>query len=501
MSPRIRVLLFAAVGAALGIYIGVDLADESYGLAVLVALVALWIIAERASKSPPEAWLMGVLIVGYIVGNRGFAQIQPSPSIPLLPAEAVLLVAVPLLIARSAIKQANAFRKDFLNIAILIWVIFGAIRLPIDIGRFGVLALRDFAMAYYAVYFFIAQALGDNVTSTRVLTRSFTVAFALLIPTVISIQISPDFLYDHFTWSGVPIIYHKSDLIATSLAAGFFWLWTRGNASGNRIWFVLSATSLLLIGLMASPRAAMTAIAVTTVVWLLAGRWKIAVAQVGIVSVAAILGIAALSFTGKDLKTSIPYSMYEHAISIFDPAGTGTYINGESGDPGSNNQFRLVWWRDVIGQTLSTNPAFGLGYGADLSTQFLIDYDLISDETFAARSPHSMIVTVFGRTGVVGLAAWLVVIAAISQAIWRLIKSGEPDGSGLASVVCVVGTSACFGVVLEGPMGAVLFWTALGLANSRLKQSSTSGETRPVTEASPQAPDDWQVAKAGTFDT
>jgi hypothetical protein len=58
MSPRIRVLLFAAVGAALGIYIGVDLADESYGLAVLVALVALWIIAERASKSPPEAWLM-----------------------------------------------------------------------------------------------------------------------------------------------------------------------------------------------------------------------------------------------------------------------------------------------------------------------------------------------------------------------------------------------------------------------------------------------------------
>ena len=25
--------------------------------------------------------------------------------------------------------------------------------------------------------------------------------------------------------------------------------------------------------------------------------------------------------------------------------------------------------------------------------------------------------------------------------------------------------SACFGVVLEGPMGAVIFWTLLGIAN------------------------------------
>ena len=27
--------------------------------------------------------------------------------------------------------------------------------------------------------------------------------------------------------------------------------------------------------------------------------------------------------------------------------------------------------------------------------------------------------------------------------------------------------SACFGVVLEGPMGAVVFWTILGLAHSQ----------------------------------
>jgi hypothetical protein len=29
----------------------------------------------------------------------------------------------------------------------------------------------------------------------------------------------------------------------------------------------------------------------------------------------------------------------------------------------------------------------------------------------------------------------------------------------------VILTSACFGVVLEGPMGAVVFWSVLGLAN------------------------------------
>ena len=37
--------------------------------------------------------------------------------------------------------------------------------------------------------------------------------------------------------------------------------------------------------------------------------------------------------------------------------------------------------------------------------------------------------------------------------------------------------SACFGVILEGPMGAAVFWTLLGLANSAGDHSNEHAET------------------------
>jgi hypothetical protein len=490
MNPRLRLWLFVLGGAALGTYIGVEIADESYGWATVAALAGCWIMVERMSDAPPDAWLVAGLLVGYIIGNRGFAQIQPAGRIPLLPAEAALLVAVPALVVRMALKRAAGLRKDFLNCSILVWVVIGAARLPLDMNRFGVIALRDFAMVYYAMFFFVAQALGAHRASSRVIMGALTIAFLGLIAAVVSIEIAPDFLVDNFTWRGIPIIYHKSDLIATSLAAGFFWLWTRLNKSANRIWILPAACSLLLIGAMASPRAAMAAIAATTVLWLLVRRWRIAAGEVGIVVAGSLVALLALAFMGKDLRTSAPYSAYEHALSIFDPSGSGSYINGESGDPGDNNRFRLIWWRSVLDETLATNPVFGLGFGSDLASRFLAQYDLLSDENFSARSPHSMVMTVFGRMGIVGLLAWAAVSAGIARMVWRLLKKGDPDGMGLASIVCVTWTSACVGVVLEGPMGAVVFWTVLGLANSQLKGDGATGAKEGTA-----APAEWPVAK------
>jgi O-antigen ligase/polysaccharide polymerase Wzy-like membrane protein len=469
MNPKLRLWLFVIAGAALGTCVGVQIANESYGWATVLALVACWIMVERMSEAPPDAWLLAAALVGYIVGNRGFAQVQPAAQIPLLPAEGVLLVAFPTLVVRMAMKKTAGFRKDLLNCSILVWMIIGCARLPLDMSRYGVIALRDFAMIYYATFFFIAQALGSSAASSRLLMRALTIAFIGLLGAVVSIEISPDFLVDHFTWRGIPIIYHKSDLIATSLAAGFFWLWTRQDKARNRLWILPAGASLLLIGAMASPRAAMAAVAMTTFLWLLVGRWRIAVWQLGMVLVGSVLALVALEFMGKDLRTSAPYSAYEHAVSIFDPTGSGSYINGESGDPGDNNRFRLIWWHSVFDETIETNPVFGLGFGSDLASRFLADYDLLSDENFSARSPHSMIMTVFGRMGILGFLAWIVASAAMGQMAWRLIKRGDPDDVGLACIVTVTWVSACVGVVLEGPMGAVVFWTALGLANSRLK--------------------------------
>jgi len=501
MSPRLRLSLFLILGAAIGIIIAADISGEEYGLAVLVALIACWVIIERTSDAPPDAWLLGAMLIGYVVGNRGFAQLQPSGQVPLLPAEAVLVVAIPALIVRMAMRRAAGFRVDSLNVSLLIWILYGTARLPIDLGRFGFMALRDYAMIYYAAFFYIGQAFGAHAASARVLKRALTVAFVTLLPAVVSIQLSPDFLIEHLTWRGIPLIYQKSDLIATSLAAGFFWLWTRRNPAGKHVWPLLAAASLLLIGVMVSPRAAMAAAAITTLLWLLVGRWRIAAAQLAIVLGGSALTLAVLSLAGRDLRTSAPYSAYEHAISIFDPEGTGSYINAESGDPGSNNRFRWIWWTDVCKETYSTSPVFGLGFGSDLAARFLADYDLLADETFAARSPHSMIVTTFGRMGFVGLAIWIAVSASMARVVWRLFRRGDPDGLGLASTACVIWISACVGVVLESPMGAVIFWTVAGLANSSAKPLPAAGAGPHRAGPAEASLEEWPVAKAGAMDT
>jgi hypothetical protein len=69
--------------------------------------------------------------------------------------------------------------------------------------------------------------------------------------------------------------------------------------------------------------------------------------------------------------------------------------------------------------------------------------------------------------GCAGLAVLLAVAAAMVVKSWRAWRDRSTDllACGLWGAAWVIFVSACFGVVLEGPMGAVVFWTVLGLAN------------------------------------
>jgi len=53
MNPRLRLTLFLAAGVALGITIGVEIADESYGFSSLILVAAGWLMIKRSSKAVP----------------------------------------------------------------------------------------------------------------------------------------------------------------------------------------------------------------------------------------------------------------------------------------------------------------------------------------------------------------------------------------------------------------------------------------------------------------
>jgi len=339
MPPRLRLAILAAAAAVLAVIMGLKVANESYFLGGIIFCGLLWLVAERLHGPLPDAWVLAALLVGYIVGNRGFAQLFLLPNFPLLPAEAGLLVCTPMLIFRMAFKQAAALRRDGLNLAILAWMLLGAARLPFDLHQYGFVALRDSAMVYYACFFFIAQAFCRHDASRSLLRRAMQFAFLLLPVVSVALSLAPEFFLTMFTWRGVPLIYHKGDLVATYLASGFFLFWAMRETGAHRAWLIPAAVCLLMSPTVGSPRAAMFSTAMVTIIWLLARRLRLLLFQVGVVTAGLATVLLVWVFhENKDLRETTAYSVYEHAISIVDFEGKGTYLHAETGDPGNNGQ-------------------------------------------------------------------------------------------------------------------------------------------------------------------
>jgi O-antigen ligase len=478
MSPRLRLWLTSLLGAALAVGAGWEIAQENYLLAAAAALPFSWILVEWLSGTHAEAWTVSAVILGYVLANRGFAQVSAFGTLPLLPAELALLLGGGATVVRMARKKTSPFRSDLLNFAILAWAGLAAVRLIPDLLKFGPVALRDFATVYYAAFFFIAQSLAQEAKSSQLLRRTLLVALALLPLTYFLFTRFTDFFLGHLLFRGVPILYYKDDLVAAYFFCGFFLLQTAHWRPVLRT--ALALTAYLSAFTIGSSRAAIVGLLVVTFWWGIARK----IAVIKLQSWAILLSLCALAIAAfvqeEPIRNSRLISLYEHLASMTDLTGTGKYQTDQRQFVGDNNRFRLSWWRSVADEVLEESPVFGLGFGANLSGRFVRTYELDLGEDFTTRSPHSVVFTVLGRMGTLGLMALLAIVAAMAAATWRLAVRARDDVRlaeplGWWSVAWIMFTSACFGVVLEGPMGAVLFWTALGMAN---------GYTQPANDAS-----------------
>ena len=330
---------------------------------------------------------------------------------------------------------------------------------------------EDYALIYYATFFYLSQYLARDGPSRKLLKKAATLAFICLPVVVIANHFAPDFFLDTLTWNGTPLIYHKSDLVAASLVCGSFWFWSLFENDRRKIWLLASGLSLLLIAMTDSPRAAMVAAVALTAAWVAARRVRLIWFQLATIVIGLAVATPIELGLGTPLEQTKAFGMYERTVSVVDLSHSHTYQSADALSTGDNNQFRLVWWKAVYDETLSQNPVFGMGFGYDLAARFLADYEWLGvEEEFSVRSPHSVILTTFGRLGAVGLLLLVVVGALSCRSAWRSFKANDYETMGWWSVAGVIGTSACFGVVLEGPMGAVVFWIALGIAHEQANE-------------------------------
>ena len=466
MNPQWRQRIFATGAAGLAIWLGWLLAEGSYALPGLAGIATLAVILVFVTGLSADVVLLGSLLVGYIVGNRGFAQFMPVPDLPLLPAEIALGLAGGWMIAKSALARRLPWQRDALNWTVLGWMLVGTVRVLFDLRQFGLLAVRDYAMIYYAGFFFITQALATEERSQRFFYRCLTVSGILLPLVYLAYESFPEFFLQALTLRGVPLIFYKGDLLETSMAVCAVTIFHLAKGR-HRYWAWPLAVLVFLQVLAGDNRASMLG-ALAALGWLVVTRRPLFPAiQAGAVAMAVAVVLLLATVGGNPWAREKLEGLNDRMASLSDTSGRGEYRSSESSDKGDNNRFRMVWWRTVAAETLHQSPICGLGFGYDLAKGFVQTYDPTIGDDFTARSPHSIVMSAFGRMGSVGLAAFLAIIVALVLKTWRVLRdrSADPAAIGLWCAAWVILTSACFGVVLEGPMGAVVFWSVLGLAN------------------------------------
>lgn len=486
MDPNVTNRLAVVFLAFLACCLGWQIAQGSFFLPALVgAGVALWLLGW-VTRLEAGAFLCGLAVFGYLVGNRGFAQLS-LPGLPLFPGEIVLGTALVVAALRSAQTKKLPFRTDALNILILLWLLCSASRLFFDVRTFGFDALRDFAMVYYSLFFFLAQFWAIQDFPRRWLTVCLHAGFFLCAPVYLLFLFWPEWFIERLTIAGNPLIYIKADVAAGMMVAAAFLAVERYWNSRRRPWLLVAALSLTA-SFASSNRAAIAGLLVA-LFWLLLFFRTGLLRTFALLGAAGVAGLFALALAQpKPLEQSLLYRLYETGASMVDLGGSRSYRLEALESKPDNNRFRTTWWKQVVGEAWTESPWLGQGFGYDLADKFQKVYYPEGSAEFAARSPHNFLITVFGRQGLLGSSLVLAILVSLTVKTWREGTRARRGGEATVRLVwwlcCwIIFTTACFGVVLEGPMGAIPFWLILGLANGLSAQSMLEPPSPAVEDA------------------
>jgi hypothetical protein len=140
----------------------------------------------------------------------------------------------------------------------------------------------------------------------------------------------------------------------------------------------------------------------------------------------------------------------ENVVSLF--------TSDDQGSLSDNKVWRIVWWTKIVEYTFGGQFFFtGKGLGPNLSN----DDEIGGSEESDLRSPHSIHMTMLARFGVPFFIAWMYWVYL------SLIRFRRKDNHPLLLIYLGIFFmfifNASFDVFLEGPMGALPFWTFVGL--------------------------------------
>lgn len=440
------------------------------------------VMGGRKGLLPGYGILLGVLLAGNLLFDKAFAYIH-VPGTPLYVAELFILFGA-IAVASSPQYLSDAIRREPLLALLLLFVLWGAVRLLPDVSIYGINAIRDAALWYYCSFAFIAVAVLAKCPDMasrwlRQLDRFLLVVFIWLPIALVARSYAtagPD-----VPFSSMPILTHKSQDIVIVPVLGLGYLWLQPSVKGKKRCAFLSLIAFLIIIFTGTQTRGglLSGLAGLTVGLIFADNRLRIMVRGALVVVACLVMTAMLSLQISTAGTPV------HAVRTFSAGQLLQNVASISGtsSPGflsGTVAYRESLWTTVLSQQVEAGRLLnGFGFGLNLANQAGV-YD--GNYYDPLRSPHNSYLDVLARMGVVGIVLW---VALWTAWYWRLVsrckvlrRRGLGERRCIAVLCLMVNTAylvgAFFDPAFEGAMAAVIAWTAFGVGVAVTRGESPS---------------------------
>lgn len=374
--------------------------------------------------SVARAWMVLLVLALYGVLNKGFMllRIPPGGEFGIPAAELLVLMFAATFVFE--IRRVPGFATVAPVTPLLVLWTVGVTNVMLGVMEHGIWALRDAShlidTSFLWMGFVVAASPGFGERFSRWLRvfLNICVAYSLLYPfqetlKAYSPKIKAPAGYD------APVFFNYISTSVLPLTAAMAWIAERVRYFGLPS-IVLAGSLIVYTAVVFQTRT--TYLQVMALVLILA---YLRPADAMRIMAGTFVGFAALSIliasglevTGR-LGEAFSLSFFiEHFASIWGAKGSGNIASAAEGVP-----LRLRWWMLIWEDVTSsfTTLLFGVGYGIPLT-------DFFDDTNALVREPHNSYISMFARTGVVGLTAFILVQLSLVRTWFRVYRSCARD--------------------------------------------------------------------------
>jgi len=371
-----------------------------------------------------RAWMVLLVLALYGVLNKGFMllRIPPAGQFGIPAAELLVLMFVATFVYE--IRRVPSFASVAPVTPLLVLWLVGLTNVMLGFTEHGIWALRDAShlvdTTFLWVGFVVAASPGFAARFSRWLRIFLNIcaAYCLFYPfretlKAYSPKISAPAGYD------APLFFNYVSTSVLPLTAAMAWIADRVRYFGLPS-IVLAGALIVYTAVVFQART--TYLQIMALVMILA---YLRPADAMRIMAGTFVGFAALSIliasgievTGRLGEEFSLTFFLEHFASIWGAKGSGNIASAADGVP-----LRLRWWMLIWQDVTSsfTTLLFGIGYGIPLT-------DFFDDTNALVREPHNSYISMFARTGVVGLTAFILVQLSLVRTWFRVYRSCAND--------------------------------------------------------------------------